>query len=152
MSRGLKLGARQCVLNYKRNSKSALIFHLYTYNIGFKESIRGFKMLEGLFGSVNQEKILIYLLVREKGFGAEMARFYETDLSPIQKQLDKLELAGILVHEKVGRTLLYKFNPRYLFLPELKKLLNKAFTCLPPEHQEKYTNDRKRPRRKGKPL
>lgn len=72
---------------------------IYTYNIGFKESIRGIKMLEGLFGSVNQEKILIYLLVREKGFGAEMARFYETDLSPIQKQLDKLELAGILVHE-----------------------------------------------------
>jgi predicted transcriptional regulator len=108
-------------------------------------------MLEGLFGSANQEKVLLFILIREKGFGAEIANFYETDLSPIQKQLEKLEMAGVLSHEKVGRTLLFQFNPRYAFLPELKKLLKKAFDFLPVETQILYTHNRKRPRRKGKP-
>ncbi len=107
-------------------------------------------MLEGLFGSVNQERILLFLYTKGKGFGAEIARFYETDLSPIQKQLEKLELAGIIVHEKIGRMMLYQLNPRYAFLKELELLLKKAFSFLPEDIQKSYMHERLRPRRKGK--
>lgn len=52
----------------------------------------------------------------------------------------------------VGKTRVYEWNPRYLFLPELRAMLEKALTRLPGSIQEKYFRERMRPRRKGKPL
>ena len=83
-------------------------------------------MLEPLLGSVNAERCLLFILAREEGYASEMARFFETDLYGIQKQLDKLEAGGVLASYKAGRTRLYRFNPRYSFLEELKVLLEKA--------------------------
>ncbi|MEE8056279.1 MAG: winged helix-turn-helix domain-containing protein, partial [Pseudomonadales bacterium] len=68
----------------------------------------------------------LFILAREEGYATEIARLYETDLSPIQKQLDRLERDGLLVNKKVGRTRVYQFNPRYAFLGEVKQLLAKA--------------------------
>lgn len=109
-------------------------------------------MIESILGSVNAERILVYLLVRERGYAREIAVFYETDLTPIQNQLKKFELGGVLVSFLVGRTRVFEFNPRYAFLSELKALLNKAFEFYPPEEIEKLKMVRKRPRRTGKPL
>lgn len=109
-------------------------------------------MIESILGSVNAERILVYLLVRERGYAREIAAFYETDLTPIQNQLQKFELGGVLVSFLVGRTRVFEFNPRYAFLFELKALLNKAFEFYPPEEIEKLKMVRKRPRRTGKPL
>jgi len=81
-----------------------------------------------------------------------MARFFETDLNPIQKQLDKLELAGVLVSRTAGRTRLYEFNPRYAFLKEIKSLLEKAIAFYSPDDRDRLLMVRRRPRRKGKPL
>ncbi len=44
------------------------------------------------------------------------------------------------------------FNPRYAFLKELTALLKKAKSYYPPEEIEQLDMQRKRPRRKGKPL
>lgn len=109
-------------------------------------------MLETLFGSVNQERVLLYILCRNEGYAREISRFFDADLDPIQKQLGKLEYGNILISRNVGRTRLFSFNPRYPFLNELKTLLEKALTFYPVEERERLTHARKRPRRTDKPL
>lgn len=108
-------------------------------------------MLEPLLGSESSERALVFILAREQGYATEIARFFGTKLYSIQKQLDKLELGGVLVSETAGRTRLCKFNPRYPFLAELKALLSKALSYYPQDKQDQLLIDRRRPRRRGKP-
>jgi predicted transcriptional regulator len=109
-------------------------------------------MLEPLLGSVNAERCLLFILARNEGYASEMAKFFDTDLYGVQKQLDKLESGGVLVSYKAGRTRLYRFNPRYSFLKELRALLEKALGFYPTDEQERLRIVRRRPRRRGKPL
>ena len=109
-------------------------------------------MLEPILGSVSSERVLVFILARDEGYAREIARFFETDLNPIQKQLEKLELGGVLVSRTAGRTRLYTFNPRYPFLKELRSLLEKALSFYPEELHERLVMSRRRPRRRGKPL
>jgi predicted transcriptional regulator len=109
-------------------------------------------MLEPILGSLNSERVLLFVLTRDEGYASEMAKFFDTDLYGIQKQLDKFETGGVLASKKVGRTRLYRFNPRYSFLKELKALLNKALAFYPQDEQERLLVVRRRPRRRGKPL
>jgi hypothetical protein len=109
-------------------------------------------MLEYLFGSKNRERILIYLCIRNEGYARELALYYKTDLTPIQNQLNKLEIASVLVSKKVGKTRVFSFNPRYPFINELKSLLIKSTEFLPSEELNNLKIYRKRPRRTGKPL
>jgi predicted transcriptional regulator len=73
-------------------------------------------MLEYLLGSRNKERILLFILNRKEGYAREIATYYDTDISPIQNQLDKMEIGNILYSRTVGRTRVYAFNPRYQFL------------------------------------
>ena len=109
-------------------------------------------MLEAIFGSKNRERVLQFILANGDGYAKEIADFYGTSVDPIQKQLEKMELGGVLVSKSVGRTRLFVFNPRYAFLNELKALLEKAREYYSPEEIEALTMRRKRPRRTGKPL
>ena len=109
-------------------------------------------MLEVILGSKNAERVLVYIYSREEGYAREIARFYNTDLKPIQNQLDKLEAGGVLVSRDVGRTRPYTFNPRYPFLNELKALLDKALSFYPENEQEDLIMNRRRPRAKSKAL
>ena len=117
-----------------------------------RQSWKEIIMLASLFGSKTAERVLIFLAAREEGYAREMARFFETDLKSVQKQLDKLEAAGVLSSREVGRTRPYTFNPRYPFLAELKALLEKAITFYPEEEREKLVMIRRRPRGRGKVL
>lgn len=109
-------------------------------------------MLEGLFGTANKEKVLLYIYAREEGYPREVAKYYDIDLRTIQNQFEKLELGGVLYSRLVGRTRLYAFNPRFVFLEELKQMLDKALSFYPEEERERLLMARRRPRRKGKPL
>ncbi len=109
-------------------------------------------MLEGLFGTVNKEKVLLYVYAREEGYPREVAKYYDIDLKTIQNQFEKLELGGVLYSRMVGRTRLYAFSPRFVFLSELKQMLEKALSFYPEEERERLLTTRRRPRRKGKPL
>jgi predicted transcriptional regulator len=109
-------------------------------------------MLEAILGSKNRERVLQFILANGEGYAKEIADFYDTSLDPIQKQLEKLELGGVLVSRNVGRTRLFTYNPRYAFLKELKALLEKAREYYNPEEIERLTMRRKRPCRAGKPL
>ena len=109
-------------------------------------------MLEPLLGSKSSEKVLIFIEALGEGYAREISRFFKVALDPIQKQLDKLELGGILVSFDKGRTRIYSFNPRYPFLKELKAILEKAITFYPEEERERLLMNRRRPRRRGKSL
>ncbi len=109
-------------------------------------------MLEALFGTINRERVLLYLLAREEGYPREVAKFYGTDLRAIQNQFEKLEAGRVVYSRLIGNTRLYAFDPRYPFLAELKSLLEKALGFYPEEERNRLTMSRRRPRRKGKPL
>lgn len=109
-------------------------------------------MLEVLLGSVSCEQVLLYVFAREEGYPREIARFYNVDYRPIRNQLDKLEAGGVLISREVGRTRLYSFNPRCPFLKELLALLEKVMTFCPEELRTRLLMNRRRPRRRGKPL
>lgn len=109
-------------------------------------------MLEVLLGSTSCEQVLLFILAREEGYPREIARFFNVDYRPIRNQLEKLELGGILCSRSAGRTCLYAFNPRCPFLKELQALLEKVMMFCPEDLREKLVVNRRRPRRRGKPL
>lgn len=111
----------------------------------------GHNMLEAILGSVNRERVLLFILARREGYGREIARFFKTDVNPIQKQLEKLELGGVLESQSVGRTRLYSFNQSYPLLKELIPLLEKALSLYPEEQHQALTQTRQEPRRGFKP-
>lgn len=106
-------------------------------------------MLEPILGSEVLEKVLLFLLVRQKGYGREIAAHFNIDINQIQKQLKKLEEGGVVVSFLEGRTRLFQFNPSYIFLPELKILLQKAFEFYSTEEIERLKMNRRRPVRTG---
>jgi len=105
-------------------------------------------MLEGLLGSISREKTLLFLVARQEGYAREIARFFNTGLDPIQKQLERLEFGGVVYGRPAGKTRLYSFNPRYPFLKELLALLEKALRVYPEEERQKLTMVRRRPGRR----
>jgi hypothetical protein len=109
-------------------------------------------MLAALLGSTSGERVLLYIFARGEGYAREIARFFNTNLTPIQRGLEKFETNGILSSRLAGKTRLYSFNPRYAFKPEVENLLKKALTFYPPAEREALLMNRRRPRRSGKPL
>lgn len=109
-------------------------------------------MLEPILGSTSRERVLIFLFARGEGYPREIARFFDTDLTPIQRQLIRLEIDGVLASRLAGRTRLYNISPRYVFKPELEGLLAKTLKFYPPDERERLLLNRRRPRRSGKPL
>ena len=109
-------------------------------------------MLGSLLGSLNKERVLIFLAVREKGYPREIARFFDAPLDPVQKAMDRLEQAGVLIGRTSGSIREYRFNPRYPLRNELTAMLEKALSLYPVDLREALLMPRKRPRRKGKPL
>ena len=107
-------------------------------------------MLEVLFGSIDKERVLQFILAKKTGYASQIAIFYGTKPSQITKQLEALEEGGLLCSVQVGRTRLYSFNPRYFFTKELTELLIKARDTYEPDLKNRLLFERIRPRRKGK--
>jgi predicted transcriptional regulator len=108
-------------------------------------------ILRGILRAESQEKILIYLLARESGYGKAIAEFYGNSQNAVQKQLARLEEDGIVVSQLVGKLREYQLNPRYPFLPQLKELLKVALAAYPDSIKKALTMNRNRPRKAGKP-
>jgi hypothetical protein len=109
-------------------------------------------MLGNLLGSVNKERVLVYLAGKESGYSRQIARFFDAPLYPIQQALEKLEAAGVVVSRSVGSTREYQFDPRYPARKEIAALLERAISLYPKELRDRLQVFRARPRRKGKPL
>jgi hypothetical protein len=107
-------------------------------------------MLEAAFGSLAAERVLLFLHRYERAYGRQMAVAFDMPVSEVQKQLRKLELGGLLVSQTVGRTRVYTWNPRSVFVASLRSLLQVVLENLPPEQRRPYRDARRRPRRSGK--
>jgi hypothetical protein len=99
-------------------------------------------ILKGILRAESQEKILIYLLVRESGYGKAIAEFYGLSQNAVQKQL---------VSQLVGRLREYRLNPGYSFYTPLKALLKSALAAYPDTIIQQLAMRRSRPRKAGKP-
>jgi len=109
-------------------------------------------MLKPLFDNLIKEEILLAILTKKELYARDFAVKFGVHLLSVQNQLKKLERGGVVMSRLEGRTRLYSFNPRYIFLKELKNLLAKALLFLPQQEKEKYYIPRLRPRRAGKSL
>jgi hypothetical protein len=96
-------------------------------------------MLEALCGNKNIQRILLFLFVNGKCYGTQLHRSLHTALTPIQKALSRLEKGNLITSYCQGKTKIYHFNPAYPLLPELKRLLKKAYTLLPDQEKKKYS-------------
>ena len=111
-------------------------------------------MLERLFGNEAIEKVIFYLLKNDSCFGKELAENFDISLGYVQRTLYKLERANVIVSFQVGRTRVFKLNPRYALIKELTLFFEKAYEFLPDDIKSRYYEKtaRKRPRRTGKKL
>jgi len=109
-------------------------------------------MLQAIVGNANAERVLLFIVARQAGYAREIAQTFDTDVTPVKNQLERMERDGMLVFERIGRTKVYQFNPRFAFIKEVTALGEKALSFLPQDLQEELCLNRRRPRRSGKPL
>jgi predicted transcriptional regulator len=95
-------------------------------------------MLQALFGNKNLERILLFLFVNERCYGAQIQTLLNAPLTPVQKALSRLEKNGVLYSVYEGKTRIYQFNPSYPLRNELELLLRKAYTLLPSQEKKGY--------------
>jgi hypothetical protein len=97
------------------------------------------KMLfDALFGNPTIEKILLFLLVNEKCYAAQIRHCLGGALTPIQQALNRLEKGKIVISELEGKTRVFRFNPHYAFLRELQALLKQGYHQLQLHDQHQY--------------
>lgn len=96
-------------------------------------------MLDALCGNKNVQKILLFLFVNQKCYGAQLQRLLNTALTPLQNALARLEKGGVIASYCEGKTRLYQFNPSFPLLSELEALLKKAYTLLSPQEKKMYS-------------
>ena len=93
--------------------------------------------LEGIFASRSAAQVLLFLEAYGSGHALRIADTYEVSVSPIQRQLRRLETSGVLRNPTVR-------NLRVFLAAELD--------LMPEETIKRYSRQRQRPRRAGKPL
>ncbi len=108
-------------------------------------------MLALIFGNKNAERILLHIFHYGEVHASGIAHDYHMALTPVLKQLNKFELAGVLVSKEIGKSRLYSFNPKSAFTKPIKEMLKIVYDSIPIKEKEKIFNKRRRPRRKGKP-
>jgi len=109
-------------------------------------------LLTTILGSQSAAQCLLYLQNYAQGHARGIARTFETNVSPIQKQLEKFEVGGVLVSRIVGNSRIYTWNERDPAIASLRNLLQDVLENLPDEELDRYYRERRRPRRAGKPL
>ena len=106
--------------------------------------------LDAIFGNRTAACVLLYLQNYSSGYASKIARTYDMPVSIVQDQLIKLELAGVLISGKVGRTRVFEFNPRNPTSRRLGNFLAAELKAMPNEIVRDFFRDRRRPRRTGK--
>lgn len=103
------------------------------------------------FGSASRTGALIALNLLEESYPRELARLLDQALFGVQRALAGLERDGLVASRMAGRTRLYRLNPRYFALRELRDFLSRL--AVAEERLRARIEDlRRRPRRAGKRL
>ena len=71
---------------------------------------------DALFGTTTRTTTLFVVHLLQETHASEIAQTLEISLSQVQKALNGLEIAGMVVGTRVGRERRIKLNPRYLAL------------------------------------
>jgi DNA-binding transcriptional ArsR family regulator len=97
--------------------------------------------------------VLYFLHVNETAYASQIADRLGLAQSAVQKQLVRLEDAGVLVSALRANVRFFTWNPRYPFRKQLRALLDRGLDFVEPNQREMYSaaTMRKRPRRPGKP-
>jgi len=107
-------------------------------------------VLEAIFGSRSAVQVLLFLQAYGSGHALRIADTYSVSVSPIQRQLRRLERDGVLLSRMVGRTRLFEFNTRNPTVRNLRDFLEAELDLIPEEEAKAYYRQRQRPRRSGK--
>ena len=110
------------------------------------------RVLEGIFGNKTAERVLLHIFHYGEIHASAIAQDCKIALNPIKGQLDRFERSGVLVSKEVGRSRVYSFNPKSPFTDPVKRLVQIVYESIPLREKERIFAERRRPRRKGKPV
>ena len=108
--------------------------------------------LADLTGSRAAEAVLLHIYHYGESYGRAISSDLKVSLDSVQRQLDKLEGAGLLVCKRQGRTLVYTWNAKKRAANRLKDLVGIAYEGMSLEVREMRFSVRRRPRSKDKPV
>jgi hypothetical protein len=108
--------------------------------------------LESILGNRSAAQVLLFIQAYGSAHALRIADTYGVSVSPIQRQLRRLEVHGVLVSRTAGKTRLFEFNVRNPSVRNLRAFLAAELGLLPPEEVAAYYRQRQRPRRTGKRL
>lgn len=109
-------------------------------------------MLDALLGSRSASQTLLFLQNYGEGHARRIATTFDVSHNAIQRQLSRLEDAGLLVSRLVGNTRVFTWNPRAAMVKDLRVFLEAELERLPSDVTREFFRQRQRPRRSGKAL
>jgi sugar-specific transcriptional regulator TrmB len=104
-----------------------------------------------IFGSSRRTEVLVLVTLVEESYPREIARLLGAPLFSIQTIIDSLEKEGILATVLTGNQRRVTLNPRYYGMKQLREFLLRLAEAFP-ELQNTLSDQRRRPRRRGKAL
>ena len=103
------------------------------------------------FGSRTRSQVLLALRLLEESYARELARLLGVNLSGVQRGLMSLERDALISGRPIGRTRLYRLNPRAFARRELERYLDRLLDA-EGDLRSRVSTLRRRPRKSGKPL
>ncbi len=101
------------------------------------------------FGGWTRTRVLLALSLLEESYPRELARLLDAPPSGVLKALRSLEFDGLVAGRNVGRTRVFRLNPRYFAVADLQRYLRRL-TEPENELRDRVARLRRRPRRTGK--
>ena len=108
--------------------------------------------LQGILGNATAERVMLHLFHYGEIHASAIAGDYGMALTPVRRQFERFEKAGLLVAKQVGRSRVYQFDPRSPVATALKELVRIVYEAMPLKHRQALFATRRRPRARGKPI
>ena len=109
-------------------------------------------ILAALFGNRTAACVLLFLQSYGEGHAMRIAETFGFGLNMTQRQLKRLEGEGVLLSRRVRNVRLFSFNQRNATVRHLQRMLEAELQLLPEVIQERFFQQRQRPRLSDKPL
>jgi len=106
-------------------------------------------MDDKLFGSSIRTDTLVTIGRLQRTYSSEIARLLGRRVVEIQRAVASLELAGVIVTNRLGNTRIVELNPTFPVRDELYALLLRMSEL--PIYVDRWSKIRRRPRAMGKP-
>ncbi|MEN0058490.1 MAG: winged helix-turn-helix domain-containing protein, partial [Bdellovibrio sp.] len=101
-------------------------------------------MLEKIFGNRTAEKVLLHIYHYGESHASGIAQDFDVALNPIIQQLNRFELAGVLISKEAGRTRIYSFNPKSPLTKPVRELIELTYDSIPLAERQSIFQTRRR--------